>query len=175
MTEHSKLRRGAPYLVAMLAAAGLYWLTFQITVTAPPGTLGPAFWPRVAIALMAIVSVVEVLRIVFGATSVRELAAEEDDDDAPRQLWRLAGGILLVCVYAAAITTVGYILASLLLLIAFMYLGGYRNHLVIWTASLLGMAAIAFVFLKVVYVSLPRGVAPFDGLTQSILGLIGIR
>jgi hypothetical protein len=174
MTEDSKLRRGTPYLVALLASAIMYALTFRITATAPPGTLGPAFWPRVAISLIAIVSAIEMLRIALGGAAALNSAAEEDGDDAPRQPWRLAGGIVLLFAYAAAITTLGYVLASFLLFVALIYIGGYRNHFVIWTTSLLGMAAIAFVFLKVVYVSLPRGVAPFDALTQSILGLIGI-
>ena len=50
-----------------------------------------------------------------------------------------------------------------------------RNHLAVWLAGTGGVFALAFVFLKVVYVSMPRGVPPFDQITQAVMELFLIR
>ena len=60
---------------------------------------------------------------------------------------------------------------TFLFLVAFMYLGRYRAHLVIWLASIIGTLFVAIIFLKVVYVSLPRGVPPFDRVTDAFMNL----
>jgi putative tricarboxylic transport membrane protein len=52
-----------------------------------------------------------------------------------------------------------------------MYLGGYRAHLVIWLSSIIGTVLISLVFLKVVYVSLPRGLPPFSDLSDFLIRL----
>ena len=175
MPGGGRLREATPYLSALAVGGGLFVVTLGFPPPRP-GTLGPAFWPRAAILLMMIVSLVEIVRIAAGAARPATAASgTEDDGEAPRQPWRLAAGGVLVACYAASITTLGYVLASTLFLIAFMYIGGYRRHLVLWAASLIGMLAIAFVFLKVAYVSLPRGSPPFDGWTQRLLGLFGIN
>lgn len=173
MPDRARLGLALPYLAALAAAAWLFVLTLQLPAPRP-GTLGPAFWPRLAIALMAIAALIELARIALGRASAPADALEDEVDAAPRQPLRLLGGLALVGLYAASIATLGYLLASFLFLVAFMYVGGYRNHLVLWTSAVLGMAAIAFMFLKVVYVSLPRGVPPFDGWMQGLLRLIGI-
>lgn len=173
MTGGEDVRRAVPYLLAVAVAAGLYLLTLAFPPPRP-GTLGGAFWPRAAIALMAIAALWELIVIVRGAAARERRIDEEPDAADARHPLLLAGGIVLVVAYAAAITTLGYVLASFLFLVAFMYLGGYRRHRVIWASAVLGIIAVAFVFLKIVYVSLPRGVPPFEGWMQSLLRLIGI-
>jgi hypothetical protein len=169
-----RLRVAGPYLAALAAGGGLLVVTLGFPPPRP-GTLGPAFWPRAAILLMMVVSLVEIVRIATRATQPAAAPVETDeDDDGPRHPWRLLAGLALVAGYAASITTLGYLLASTLFLIVFMYIGGYRNHLVLWLSAALGMLVIAVIFLKVAYVSLPRGAPPFDGWTQSILRLFGI-
>jgi putative tricarboxylic transport membrane protein len=69
------------------------------------------------------------------------------------------------------ITTLGFPLATFLYLIAFMYLGGYRVHLVIWLAGFVGSVLLSLIFLRLVYVSLPRGAPPFDRVTDLLVNL----
>lgn len=174
MTGHDGLRQAAPYLAALAVAGGLFYLTLGFPAPRP-GTLGPAFWPRVAIALMAVVSLVEIVRLLLGSAARPERSNGEDEDVEPIRPMMLLGGLVLLGAYAASITTLGYVFASFLFLVSFMYIGGYRNHLVLWTSAALGMIAIAVIFLKVVYVSLPRGVPPFSGWVDTLLRLIGIN
>jgi hypothetical protein len=124
---------------------------------------------------MAAVCLFEILRIGFGGRAQAQGIAEVLDDgegeaEAPSYPRLLAAGVALVLAYGLVITTLGFILSTFLFLAAFMYLGRYRAHGVIWVASLLGTLAVSLIFLKVVYVSLPRGVAPFDRLTDLVMG-----
>ncbi len=177
----SRLVACIPYLVWLVVAAVLWFLTTQISFDARPGQIAPSFWPRVAIGLMGLSALIEIGRQLFSAAPGKEIAGigealeggEDDEDDAPRQSHLLLIGVALTVAFAVLVSTFGFVLSTFLYLVAFMYAGGYRNHVMIWSASLLGTLLFAFVFLKVVYVSLPRGTAPFDSVTQFVLNLFG--
>ena len=68
----------------------------------------------------------------------------------------------------------GWVIANLFLIL-FMYLGGARNHVAVWASSTIGMLVFAFIFLKVVYVSVPRGEPPFDQFTQLVMDLLQVK
>ena len=54
-----------------------------------------------------------------------------------------------------------------------MYLGRYRNHVAIWLTSTVITFFIALVFVRLAYVSLPRGVPPFDRFTDFMRIVVG--
>lgn len=182
-----RIRAAIPYLLGLAVAAFLYHVAGTISYPERPGQLGPDFWPRVAIAIIAIVCVYEIVRLLIvgaAASSVQgiaehldsdELDAAESQADAGSRIYMLLGGVALTLVYAVLVPKLGFLLASYLFLIAFMYLGGIRNHLAVWTTSTAGILLFAFIFLKVVYVSLPRGEPPFDQVTQLVMDLMLVR
>ena len=181
-----RLRATVPYLVALAVTAGLWASTVGMTYNARPGQLAPTFWPRVALCLIIASCVYEILRLLLSADPWQEVGgitaaldrSEKDahpEDEAPRSPLLLAGGIALTGAYALLIETLGFLLASFVFLVAFMYLGRYRRHFIIWISSALGILAFAFIFLKVAYVSIPRGNPPFDQVTQWVLNLLGIH
>ena len=68
----------------------------------------------------------------------------------------------------------GFMLASLLFLVAFMDLGGYRNHVVIWRVSVLGTVLIALrVPAHRLCLAAPRRAA-VHRFTYSVLVLVGV-
>jgi len=76
-------------------------------------------------------------------------------------------------VYALVVNTLGFLLATFLFITAFMYLGRYRNHVAIWSISVAATFLIALLFLRIAYVSLPRGAPPFDAFTDFIRMIVG--
>ena len=168
-----KLGAALPYALLLAAAAWLFMLAGQTGAAARPGQLGPDAWPRAALALMAAVCVVQIAKAVAGrpGREVRGLgdSLDEGGDEAPRRPVLLALGIALTVAYGALVTTLGFPLATAGFLVAFMYLGGSRSHLAIWLSSLIGVGLISVLLLRVVYVSLPRGVPPFDRITDLIV------
>jgi len=93
----------------------------------------------------------------------REPDAEEKQPVYPRLL---IGGIVLMAVYAVLVPVLGFIIGTFLFLAAFMYVGGYRDHAAIWGTTTAVTIFCGILFLRIAYVSLPRGVPPFDRATD---------
>jgi len=177
-----RLAGAAPYAVVLAAAAYLYVNAGSFAALARPGELGPAFWPRAVLTLLMLVCGGAILRAVIfppvgqapvaGSPSNGDEAAGEERVAYP---YRLLGGVVLSAAYVAGMAWLGFFLATALYLGLFMWLGRYRRPGVIVTASLIGSLAFVFVFMKIVYVSLPLGVGPFQAVSVAILALFGIR
>ena len=135
-------------LIVLLVAGFLFVETFNFkTVNWDP--LGLPFWPRVLLALLAVVGVYLVIR---GSL-----------DQGPFQPleWRafvVLGGALA---YVLAIDIVGYLIATPAYLILFhLALGGFsKRHLAeAVTMALIGTGLIYYVFQDMLYVQFPEGV-----------------
>jgi hypothetical protein len=174
--NQTRLRLALPYVIGLLVAGALYYSASHIEFTRRGDELGPDFWPKLAIGLMALVCVIEIVRALAGASIVHgisNLLESAEADDEPSYPYLIIGGVVLLVAYAALVPVLGFLLGSLLFLAAFMYLGRYRNHLVIWTVSIAATFIIAFLFLRFAYVSLPRGTPPFDAFTDLIRTMVG--
>jgi putative tricarboxylic transport membrane protein len=172
-----QLIRTLPYAVGLAVAAGLFVYLGHIDYTPRPGHLGPEVWPRAAAALMAAACLFEILRLGLGGNAVADNAAEEIEattGEEPRFAWLLSGGIALVLLYAVVLPVLGFVLTTFLFLAAFIYLGRYRRHAVVWTFSATMAALVAILFLRIAYVSLPRGIPPFDRIADLFLLIPGV-
>ena len=177
-----KLYEAAPYGALLAGAAFLYRDAGTFADLGRPGQLGPDFWPRAVLALLMVVCAIEVARRVFapsaapGQPAAAVQAAPKATEVAPAREWRLlAGGIALTILYVPGIEYLGFFLATTLFLAAFMYVGRYRPARIVVAASVLGSLAFVFVFMKVVYVSLPLGAGPFRILSAWIMAALGIH
>ena len=184
MTTHALTNRvsaALPYGVLIIIAAALWHFAGHIDVASRPGELGPDFWPKVAIGLMGVVSLIELVRAIIspnhkeahGLADQLEAAEPlvEAEDLQDRSLSLLLGGMAMCGAYGLALGIIGFPLSTFLFLAGFMYLGRFRKHGTIWAAAFIGTAVLSILFLKVVYVSLPRGIPPFDILTDLIVSL----
>ncbi|PXW65352.1 tripartite tricarboxylate transporter TctB family protein [Methylobacterium sp. B4] len=166
-----------PYFLLLAFTIWLWGIAGRIDYQERPGTLGPDFWPRVAIGLMGLLCLIRIATVLAtGGAAARGIGAaitgddEEEDETGPRRPILLGLGIALTLAYGLVLNTVGFPLATALFLIGFMYLGGSRHHLAIWVSSLVGVALVTVLLTKVVYVSLPRGAPPFDRVIDLISG-----
>ena len=170
----ARLTQALPYVILLTVAAWLWSIANGIEYDARPDALGPAFWPKAALVLIGAMSVFQIARTLMSSSDdeavgiAAGLEEEEDEDDAPRRPLLLALGVGLTVVYALTLDTLGFPVATAAFLIAFMYVGGARSHVAIWASSLIGVAVTALLLMRVVYVSLPRGVAPFSGVSDFI-------
>jgi hypothetical protein len=175
----SQLIRALPYVVGLAAAAGLFVYLGHIDYTPRPGHLGPEAWPRAAVVLMAAACLFQIVRIGLGGSAAadrapHEIEAASDVSGGVPKLPLLVGGIVLVMLYAVALPVLGFVLTTFLFLAAFIYLGGYRRHAVVWTFSAAMTVLMAILFLRIAYVSLPRGIPPFDRIADLFLLIPGV-
>jgi hypothetical protein len=173
------LRPAIPYVAGLAFAAIFFFFLGRVEYTPRPGHLGPTFWPMLALGLIALVCLYEIGKTVLGvATSAHGLAdAYEDAADeaaaAPAYPGLLVGGIVLLVAFGFLVQVLGFLLAGLLFLASFMYLGRYRNHVAIWLTSVLVTFFIGLVFVRLAYVSLPRVIPPFDRFTDFVRIVLG--
>lgn len=178
--KRPKLSAWLPYAVILLGAMFFWFVAGQIDYAHRPGALGPDFWPKAAILLIGLVCAYEITKalIVGRLADARGLAAALGSDDeineegeALRHKGLLVAGAALTIAYGLLILWVGFPLTTFLYLAAFMYVGRYRRHLTIWLSAALGALIFSVLFLRLVYVSLPRGAPPFDRITDLFVNL----
>jgi putative tricarboxylic transport membrane protein len=178
--QNALLRSILPYVVGLSIAVALYIQAGTIEYTVRGAELGPATWPRLAILLMGASCLFELgRRVIAGnkdATGIIEALdrtpdAQEAEPVYPRLL---IGGIVLMGIYAVLVPILGFILGTFLFLAAFMYVGRYRAHGAIWGTSAAVTILCGILFLRIAYVSLPRGIEPFDRVTDIFFAIPGI-
>jgi len=181
-----RLGRSAPYAVLLGAAAYFYALAERFEFSAPGGRLGPDAWPKIVLGLLAAVCLYEIgrsflARSAAGVSGLLQIFLEKAAEDAegggaaPKSVRLLLAGIGTTILYVALIDVLGFLVATALYLAAFMRVGRYRRYAVIAAASLAGSAALLFVFMRIVYVSLPPGTGPFGALSFAVLSMMGVR
>jgi putative tricarboxylic transport membrane protein len=87
----------------------------------------------------------------------------------------IVSGIVLTVLYVLVIERLGFFLTTFLYLAAFTWIGRYRRPVIVLVSSLVGSLFFMFMFMKVVYVSLPLGQGPFSQVTFLLMRLMGIR
>lgn len=149
-------------LGGLLLALGLFAASRGLDDVAREGTLGPGFWPRVVLSGLAL-------------ACLAKLAAEwrrgrRDDAAAPPPIarGRLAAAIALILLYVLAVPALGFALATVAFIAAFMTLAGARSPLVIAINALGGTVVLLYTFVKLVYLPLPKGAAAFETLTLAL-------
>jgi hypothetical protein len=189
-----RLKAVWPYAALFVGAAYLFHDAGTFAAAARPGQLGPDFWPRAVLVLLMIVCGYEVLRrFLFERAPVAEAAVAGNEgsvasDEMPvtgvepepvtetqRYPWRLGAGIGLTIAYVLALDELGFFVTTALFLSLFMIAGRYYRTRVVALASLIGSFVFVFVFMKVVYVSLPLGIGPFRTFSIWLLAVLGIH
>ncbi|MCM2306176.1 MAG: tripartite tricarboxylate transporter TctB family protein [Sulfuritalea sp.] len=181
----NRLLRASPYVVVQLAAIYLYQVAGRIEFPAAPGRIGPDFWPKSILVLLGLVCVYEIIKnLLIGETFtaaglleklMKDSGANEAEEKLRSYPLLLAGGIVLTIIYVATIDKLGFFLATIGYLALFMVIGRYRRWGVIAIASVLGALGLMFIFMKVVYVSLPLGVEPFSAVSLWLLATMGVH
>lgn len=172
-------------VVLFFAALYLFNLAGKFDYAERSGQLGPGFWPRLLLGLIIVLTFIDLMATLFKSGNSKKpmtldsevrgavsgLPGQEEKKRYPYLL--IIGGLMSVA-YVLLVQVIGFALCTFLYLAGFMYVGRYRRHGVIWISSLLGTLFFMFLFIKVVYVSLPMGISPFDGITLILYYLFGI-
>lgn len=174
----SALKAKAASLIVLIGSIGLYIKANGFEYIAKPGRLGPDFWPKVLLFLMIIMAFMDIALGIYKCVKNQngnQPCGEEGEEVKQRYPLLLYIGIISLIAYVFVIQYLGFVLTTFAYLVSFMYVGRYRNHKVIWAGGLIGSVISVWIFVKLVYVSLPLGIAPFDQITILLYGLLGIQ
>ena len=162
------LRRAAAPLAGAAAAVVLLLASRGLGDIAPPGQLSPAFWPRLVLAGLALACLVK------AGQEARAGTASAVPGPPPLARGRLAAAIAGVVLYVLATPWLGFPLANALFIAGFMVLCGARGPVLVGLNAVTGTVALLYVFVKLVYLPLPKGAGPFEDLTIGLLRALRI-
>lgn len=186
----SRVLKALPYALVLAAAAFLYFVASNIEFQQRAATLGPDFWPKAILALLLATCVYEIARVLLAKETTEEVGGvlEEIVEESTEQHADmgaavtveshpvlLALGVTATLAYVALVTRIGFFLSTTLYLAGFLVIGGYRRWGILAALSALGALVLMFIFMKVVYVSLPIGEPPFSAVTLFLMQSMGIR
>jgi|APLak6261658528_1056013.scaffolds.fasta_scaffold17617_2 putative tricarboxylic transport membrane protein len=175
-----------PYFIVLAIAGALFVEAGSIGSMASGGrAVGPEFWPRLILGLAMCVCVFELIFRWFfdmeGAGGLLSQVEHEmigDEAEAEPEeyhLGRLATGVGLTLAYVWLLPTLGFAVASLIYIALFIWLGTYRRTGIVAAVSVIGTLVLMFLFMKVVYVSLPLGTGVFETASIALMNLMGIH
>jgi putative tricarboxylic transport membrane protein len=140
------------------------------------GIVGPTTWPKTMLyCVTACAAALFCLRLreVLGAGAGRA-TARVDAAGPAHHVPKALAGIALLGVYGLAIPAIGFALSTALFIAGWLLLGGVRRPGVIVPTSLIGTAALLYLFVKVSLLPLDRGKGVFEQATVAVYRLLGI-
>lgn len=175
-----KIRKIIPYVIILFVSLYFYYLAGQFRFSAKPGNLGPDFWPKLLLGLTMVACLYEIVKtaLFLKATPPEEAAEEQPAKAATTKKTYpelLVIGIAMTVAYVYFISSLGFVLCTFLYFALFMIVGRYRKIPAILINSVIGTLVLVFIFMKIVYVSLPIGQEPFSSMTLFVLKLMGIK
>jgi putative tricarboxylic transport membrane protein len=158
-------------LLIFLVALFFYFLAANLE-EAPPGQLGPAFWPKTILLLLMVSCGIKAGEVLFSRP-------EESDPQGGGllpavHLPKLIALMALVIGVVAAMDKIGFPLSTILFLLLFLRLTGVRRIPYLLLISLGGTLFLLFLFVKVVYLPLPKGIWFFNDMTIYLYRLLRI-
>lgn len=165
------IKSSAGVLVVLGFAIVAYILSTRIETFPMPGQLGPAFWPKLIIVLLAVSCFIKAGELVaeWRKGSSTELTCAGKVNGA-----RLAAIIATMLLCVLGIDYLGFALSNFCFIMVFLRLAGVTKPLSLILASVLGTVGLLYLFVKVVYLPLPKGAWYFESVTLFVYRALGI-
>jgi putative tricarboxylic transport membrane protein len=165
-------------IALLVGAVYVFFLAGTFEFQERQGQLGPGFWPRMAaigLAAAVLVRIVQTIRERNQPIVHVKTEFDEYEEEAGTTYWSSVGLAMALAVgYVISTMFLGYLFSTALFLTVFIWLGGQRKWYVPLVA-IAGTLVLTYLFIGVVYVSLPTGVGVFDAATVAIYNLLGIQ
>lgn len=160
-------------LLIFLFALFFYFLADKIEQVPIPGQLGPAFWPKMILILLMVSCGIKA-REILAARGKEEV--EITGEEPPKEVNTLKLGAMIAMIIAVVLSmeAIGFLLANFLFLLLFMHIAGLRKIFSLVLTSVLGTVLLLYIFVKVVYLPLPKGQWFFTDFTIFLYRLLYI-
>ncbi len=149
-------------LLIFLVAVYAYFLSGKIDAPPSPEQLGAAFWPRMVLVFLMVSCGIKAGEILVARRKAGSTAAgllPEVD------ILKLAAMIVLVIAAVFFMDMIGFPLTNFIFLLLFMRIAGLRKKWPLVLTSVLGTVFLLYLFVKIVYLPLPKGQWYFDDIT----------
>ncbi|HEV8436909.1 MAG TPA: tripartite tricarboxylate transporter TctB family protein [Methylomirabilota bacterium] len=158
-------RRAAAPLAGVLLSAALLLGTRGLDQVARGGQLGPGFWPRLVLIGLGLACLGKLIAEWRRPPAPVSLDRREPGARSPLSRRRLAAAIAAIVLYVVATPVVGFALATAAFIAVFMSLCGTRSVTALGANAMVGTVLLLYLFIKLVYLPLPKGEGPFEALS----------
>jgi len=180
ITALDRVRATLPYLVVLAAGLFLYHAAENFEFEQASGRIGPGAWPKLVLILMLASALWGAVSSALNAGKSADLDDEAEAMEAlvrppelyPWLVWLAVGATLA---YLVILPLFGFFLSTIVYAFVLMYLGHYRQFVRVAALSVAIAFAFMFLFMRVVYVALPVGIAPFDRLSYALMAGMGVH
>ena len=151
-------------LLIFLLAVYFYFLAGRIDPPPSPEQLGAAFWPKMMLIFLMVACGIKAGEILLAR---RKEGAEGTPEGLRPEvnIPKLAAMIAMVIAGVFFMDIIGFPLSNFFFLLLFMRIAGLRKKVALLLASALGTIFLLYLFVKIVYLPLPKGQWFFDDLT----------
>jgi putative tricarboxylic transport membrane protein len=180
ITVLERCRATLPYLVVLAAGAYLYYTAENFEFEQSSGRIGPGAWPKLILILMLASALWGAVSSALQTGKSDAAIAEADAMEAlvrPPEIypWLVWAAVAATIGYLIILPVLGFFLATIVYAFVLMYLGYYRRFVPAAFLSVAIAFAFMFIFMRVVYVALPVGIAPFDSLSYALMAAMGVH
>jgi putative tricarboxylic transport membrane protein len=180
ITPLRRLQAALPYVVVLAAGLYLYFLASRFEFDQAGARIGPGAWPKLILGLMLVTALWGLISSLRSADKASEQDDEHQEDEAlvrppeiyPFRVWIAVAATLC---FLALLPLLGFFLATCLFSFVLMYLGQFRRPLPVVVLSVAISLVFLFLFMRVVYVALPVGIAPFDSVSYALMAAMGVH
>ncbi len=162
------LSRATAPVLGVVVAVALLAASRGLDSMAAPGQLGPAFWPRLALIGLIVACLAKAVQ------ETRAPSPSPAEVGPPLARGRLAAAVALIVLYVLLAPALGFPLTTAAFIVAFMALSGMRSPIMLGLNAVGGTVALLYLFVKLVYLPLPKGDGPFEALTLTLYRTLGI-
>jgi len=160
-------------LLIFLLAVYFYLLAGQIDAPPGPEQLGAAFWPKMMLIFLMVGCGIKAGEILIARRKAGAEAAPAGplpEVNTPK----LAAMIVMVIAGVFFMDIIGFPLSNFIFLLLFMRIAGLRKKLPLLLISVLGTVFLLYLFVKIVYLPLPKGQWFFDDMTIFLYRILHI-
>jgi putative tricarboxylic transport membrane protein len=166
----ARVRVVAAPLAGVVLSIVLLWHTRGLDDVAQAGRLGPGFWPRLVLLGLGMSSLAKLVLDVRRARPRDVTGADRVPISPPL----LVVAIVVIVAYVATTPVLGFALATLAFVAVFMALSGARSPLTIAATAVGSTVAVLYLFIKLVYLPLPKGAGAVEAVTLALYRALGI-
>ena len=147
-------------LFLLLGSGYLYFEATQLRQMQEYSAVGPDFWPKLLLSLLIILSGYRLIKCFFLWKKQRSGETLSDPNiqrTSPHEWFRVGYATLLVVLYIYLLKILGFLVASPLFIIAMMLFINPQKKKIIPIGVVGIMIIIYFLFIKFLYIPLPKG------------------
>lgn len=150
-------------LLILLVAFYFYYMACCFG-PAPMGQLGADFWPKMILLALMGSCAIKFFEIIWH----RNKLAEEAEARPVMDNMKLTLMIVILILTVFAIDYIGFALANTLFMLVFLILVGFKKPVQLLLISIFSTIVMLYIFVKVVYLPLPRGYGIFEDISLYI-------